>query len=92
MTIFSDNGLINFGEIINSYKQQIRPEEVLTKEVLERTYPLNLKIKLQNGTELEQPLRFYFCEDNHRGMTQQEYNDFTTNTNYEEDERVFFVK
>lgn len=92
MTITSNTGLINFGEIINSYKSQIRPDEVLTKEVLERTYPLNLKVKLQNGIELEQSLHFYFCEDNHKGLTQGEYNDFTTNRNYEEDERVFFVK
>lgn len=92
MTITSNTGLINFGEIINSYKSQIRPDEVLTKEVLERTYPLNLKVKLQNGIELEQSLHFYFCEDNHKGLAQEEYNDFTTNRNYEEDERVFFVK
>jgi hypothetical protein len=33
-TINGTNGIISFGQVINSYKSLIRPEVVLTEEVL----------------------------------------------------------
>lgn len=92
MTIIGQNGKLLFGNFINSYKESIRNEQVLTNEVLSRTYPMELKVKLSNDYTLVQKLNFHFCEDLHKDFTEEEYETFKENENWEEDERIFFVK
>lgn len=90
-TINGTNGIISFGQVINSYKSLIRPEVVLTEEVLQKTFPMTFTIKLPEGQETQRDLRFHFCDDMHVDITAAQYEDFKHNENYDSDERVFYV-
>lgn len=102
----NNEGFIIFGNTINSEKDNIRKKEfevdnidklVYTNDVINKTFPMQLKVKTKDSThyedsELTLNLYYHFCENLHREVSKEWYQDFTQLDNYENDERIFFVK
>ena len=98
ITINGNNSLIQFGQDISSQIDNIQGKDVvITKELLKKTYPMTLQIKIKNTgaakdyDNLNLGIRYHFCQHLHLEKTAEEYNAFTQKDNYQNDERIFFV-
>lgn len=98
-SINGNNGLISM-KTINNMKDIIRKEEfnvddiknlVYTSDVINAAFPMKLSIII-NGTQIETNLYYHFCEDLHKEITKEEYAQFRQLDNWQDDERIFFVK
>lgn len=97
MEIQSTNGIISFGKELFALKEDLQPSnQVMTSQVLAKTFPFKLSINLDKGLALEtfnlsQDLYFHYCEPLHKEVTQSEFQALAALENFNKDERVFYV-
>lgn len=97
MELQSINGLISFGKEFYDLKDELQPSnQVMTSQVLAKTFPFKLSINLDKKINLEshdlsQNLLFHYCEPMHKEVTQSEFQALAALENFNKDERVFYV-
>ena len=97
MEFQSINGLISFGKEFFALKDELQPSnQVMTSQVLAKTFPFKLSINLDEELNLEnynlsQNLLFHYCEPMHKEVTQSEFQALAALENFNKDERVFYV-